>query len=193
MGKQMIAGGLAAALWAAEPASASLDDPVRRGALAVAGSMTADSWETVLGFEDDIQWTAPRLVGGGAYLERAVLWHRLWVGAEALALLHMDADPHWEVTLPATLRYRALDPWVPFQGAAAGLGVSYATATPELEIARKGESNRFLLHWFVELEFGRTSWAAAPFLRLHHRSDGFGLVDVDTGSNGVLLGLRVPF
>jgi hypothetical protein len=71
--------------------------------------------------------------------------------------------------------------------------VSYAGDVPESEVARRDESQRTLATWFIELEFGGAQAITRPYLRLHHRSDAFGLFPVDTGSNVLALGLRRDF
>ena len=160
----------------------------------MAGRMTWDDYGTLAYAPQDIDWAPSRFVAGIYGRHWALTARpRVRLGYEAAVLIHDGVNDHIELTLPAVIRYRALDPVVPWQGAAFGLGVSIASTPPELEIARKGQSQRAIPHWFMELEFGKPDWAVAPFLRIHHRSDGFIFADFDTGSNGVGLGLRWQF
>jgi hypothetical protein len=69
--------------------------------------------------------------------------------------------------------------------------LSLASEPSQTEIARTGESTELLAHWFFELEFGRDETRYRPYLRLHHRSHAWETFDARTGSNAVLVGVRV--
>ncbi|MEM8554079.1 MAG: hypothetical protein AAGF71_04545 [Pseudomonadota bacterium] len=184
-----------AAFWG--PSNLCASEPGRNwvtGLSVSAGSMTEGSWEQALGLESGFKLSKPRLLSLGLWAERPVLSERTVLGVEFNGLYHSDGkDSFVEISLPVIARYRAIDPWLPIQGAAFGLGVSWASEIPPLEIERKGDSAQLLIHWLAEVELGRPQWRYTPFLRLHHRSDAWGVVDVDTGSNGFLLGLRLAF
>ncbi|WP_172330472.1 hypothetical protein [Mangrovicoccus sp. HB161399] len=181
---------LAGCLAAAAPAGAE----EWRSALSVfAGRMTWGDYGTIAYSPQDIDWAGSRLYGLAWSRDRPAGWGGLRVGWEAQLVAHEGVSNHVAVNLPATVRYRFADPVIPWQGAAFGLGVSIASEPPELEEERKGQSQQVLPYWLMELEFGRPSWRAAPFLRIHHRSDGFIFAPFDTGSNAVAVGLRVSF
>ncbi len=160
---------------------------------AFAGQLTDDGWETIVLDTGNITWIDSYVAALIVSRDWTALNPRLRFGVEGQAVVHTGEQDHLEVNVPLYIRYRALDPWVPVQGAAFGLGLSYATDVPEVEVERKGESQRLLAHWFAEVEFGRPNWTVYPFLRLHHRSDGYVIADFDTGSNAVVVGLRYPF
>lgn len=158
-----------------------------------AGQMTDDGWETIVLSPQDTEWLDSHL--GALILSKDWAFGdpRLRVGFEGQVVKHWGDQDHMEFNVPATIRYRALDPVIPVQGASFGLGLSYATEVPQVEVDRKGDSQRLLAHWYAEVEFGKPDWAVYPFLRLHHRSDGYVIADFDTGSNAVVFGIRAPF
>lgn len=112
---------------------------------------------------------------------------------------HFGDQNHWEFNAAWLAR------WMPFPWdryidtrAAIGLGVSYATEIPAVEPRAKldtGESRRFLGYVAVEIELappGGSDWSG--FVRLHHRSDAFGIFhDERGGSNFITLGVRRRF
>jgi hypothetical protein len=111
---------------------------------------------------------------------------------------HSGMQHHEEVNGSFTLR------WLPFiwdkyvdTSFAFGNGLSYATDEPELEIREGDEnkSNQLLYYILVEMAFAlprQPQWDL--FVRIHHRSSVFGLIDnITTGSNFVGLGLRYRF
>lgn len=111
---------------------------------------------------------------------------------------HSGEQTHGEVNAAFTLR------WLPFPwdryldtSFAFGNGLSFATSDPELEI-REGdeqETSQILYYILVELAFALPqydSWDV--FVRIHHRSSVFGLIDgITTGSNFVGFGIRYRF
>jgi hypothetical protein len=117
---------------------------------------------------------------------------------EGQVAYHSGEQTHAEVNAAFTLR------WLPFPwdryldtSFAFGNGLSYATSEPELEI-REGdehETNQLLYYILVELAFKVPKYDAWDvFVRIHHRSSVFGLIDgISTGSNFVGLGLRYRF
>lgn len=96
--------------------------------------------------------------------------------------------------MPVVARWRRF-PWSERLAttAAFGLGLSYATELPIMERTLEGDSEQLLVHWFAELTAGPRSSAWALSLRLHHRSDGLGLMGERGGMNALGLGVRVAF
>jgi hypothetical protein len=74
-----------------------------------------------------------------------------------------------------------------------GLGLSFTSDLPEIEVELEGESNRELIYWVLELAAGPTDAPWALSLRLHHRSVGYGLFGEDGGMNALGLGMRWKF
>ncbi|MEJ2661506.1 MAG: hypothetical protein P8Z73_12390 [Desulfobacteraceae bacterium] len=111
---------------------------------------------------------------------------------------HSGMQHHEEVNCAFTLR------WLPFfwdkyldTSFAFGNGLSFATADPELEIREGDENKTNALLWYILVETAfslpqQPQWSL--FVRIHHRSSVFGLIDnITTGSNFVGLGLRYKF
>lgn len=71
-----------------------------------------------------------------------------------------------------------------------GLGLSYATEVPAIEVDNKGSSENTLFYWTFETEFGGRESGRSVFWRLHHRSSGFGLLGEVGGFNAMVLGVR---
>jgi len=101
---------------------------------------------------------------------------------------------HWEFNIAAMPRWRKF-PWSNriATTVAFGLGVSWATEIPEVEVALEGESHQLLAYWVIDLTIGppRSRWVAS--IRLHHRSPAFGLFGDDGGMNAPSLGVRYAF
>jgi len=155
------------------------------------GAWTTDNnWEEVVGF-DDVHFRDSYLVG--LALSREIAGGRSWaVEIEGQAVKHFGEQQHWEFNGAVLARWRDF-PWnarLP-TSAAIGIGPSYATETPPVEVDRKGASNRFLIYWTAEL--GLPQSPVTAIVRLHHRSKGFGLVADEGGSNAIAVGLRRRF
>ncbi|MDW8257921.1 MAG: hypothetical protein RML32_00595 [Gammaproteobacteria bacterium] len=117
-------------------------------------------------------------------------------GAIALELegqlgYHFGDQSHWEVNLPLIARWQRF-PWSARlrTSAAFGLGLSWATETPETEVRLESDSAPLLAYWVGELTFGppRSAWDLS--IRLHHRSKAFGVFAESGGMNAWAIGLR---
>ncbi|MFP4334083.1 MAG: hypothetical protein ACLFQC_01280 [Wenzhouxiangella sp.] len=109
---------------------------------------------------------------------------------------HFGDQDHWEFNLAWLARWMRF-PWDGYVDtrAALGVGVSYATEIPVIEPRAKldtGESRKLLGYVAIEIELAPPNSADwSGFVRLHHRSDAFGLFhDQNGGSNFITLGLR---
>jgi len=58
--------------------------------------------------------------------------------------------------------------------AALGLGLSYATEVPEVEVEIEGASHQWLVCWVAEITAGPVNAPWVLALRLHHRSLAWG-------------------
>jgi len=115
---------------------------------------------------------------------------------EGQVVKHVKLQNHWEFNLLGVVRWEKFvwDNWLD-TSTAFGLGASYATKKPKIEIENDGETAHLLVYWMLEL-------AVVPFkshpqweliTRIHHRSDAFGLVADDGGSNALAFGLKYHF
>lgn len=116
----------------------------------------------------------------------------LTVEAEGQVVKHFGDQTHWEINaVPVVLRWHRF-PWSHRvkTSAAFGLGLSYATELPPVEVALEGESHQTLIYWVLEMTGGPVDSRWGVSLRIHHRSVAFGLMGDDGGMNAVGLGLR---
>ena len=117
---------------------------------------------------------------------------RLTLEAEGQIVRHFHDQTHWEFNaIPIVVRWNRF-PWSAHvaTSAAFGVGISYATALPPVEVELEGESHRALVYWLMELTAGPVDARWAISLRLHHRSVAYGLMGDEGGMNAVGLGLR---
>ncbi len=115
--------------------------------------------------------------------------------AEGQVVHHFHDQSHWEFNaIPILLRWNRF-PWSErlSTSAAFGLGLSYATEVPPVEVALEGESSQWLVYWVMELTAGPVHSPWAVSLRLHHRSVGYGLMGDEGGMNALGAGLRYRF
>jgi hypothetical protein len=116
----------------------------------------------------------------------------LTLEAEGQVVRHFHDQTHWEFNaVPIVVRWNRF-PWSAHvaTSAAFGLGLSYATELPPVEVQLEGESHRSLVYWLMELTAGPVDARWAISLRLHHRSVAYGLMGDEGGMNAVGLGLR---
>jgi len=115
--------------------------------------------------------------------------------AEGQVVRHFGDQWHWEFNaVPIVLRWHRF-PWSHRveTSAAFGLGLSYATELPPVEVELEGESHQTLVYWLLEMTAGPPDARWAATLRIHHRSVAFGLMGDEGGMNAVGLGLRYRF
>lgn len=159
------------------------------------GQMTSNHWDDFfrgqkVDFEDSSLLTASLARRLGGYKE--LLSYEI----EGQVVKHFSRQDHWEFNALGVLRWEPFwwDKWLETSGAF-GLGPSYATQKPQIEIDTDGDSAHFLLYWMLEL-------AVAPFAeqpelelvsRIHHRSNGYGLFADDGGSNALAIGFKYRF
>lgn len=173
------------------PAALGAED--RRSFSLFGGAMTEGRWYEALS-PGKVAFAGSSLAGASLAWERQIDRSRFSYGIEAQLVVHSGRQDHLEFNLPLTLRYTPPRPWPRrFQSAAFGIGLSHATKVPQVEIDRKGISQRNFVYWMAEAEFALPRPEDSVYLRLHHRSDGYGVYDVSSGSTGVVLGWRRAF
>ena len=113
---------------------------------------------------------------------------------EGQIVRHFGDQDHWELNLPIIVRWETF-PWNDLidTSVAFGLGPSYASQVPKDEIAKDGDSQRWLVYWVLELAMGLPETVWGGIFRLHHRSGAFGIVADKGGSNVLAVGLRRQF
>ncbi|WP_419658148.1 hypothetical protein Dvar_71090 [Desulfosarcina variabilis str. Montpellier] len=158
------------------------------------GQLTKETWERSIFPGAEFADAALFVVAGTSRF--AKFWSgRLSLEIEAQVGKYIGDQDHWEFNLPLFgLRWHRF-PWDHWLATsfAYGIGLSYATQIPEIELETNDESSRWLIYWFGELTFAKPTAAWEFLLRLHHRSDGFGTMAEDGGSNALCAGLRLFF
>lgn len=156
--------------------------------------MTRNYWEEIVFRPGSIDLSDSHMAGVALAYDWATASRRVSIGVEAQAAIWFGDSAHLELTaMPLVLRYRMVRPLGPVHAVATGLGVSHATTVPPEERELNGQSARTMVHWMIELGVAPRSARLQPFLRLHHRSDAFGLIDTNAGSNALVLGVRRRF
>jgi hypothetical protein len=152
------------------------------------------AWHEIITHPDDLDWQDAYFVAGAL----AYNWANYYEDALSLELegqvaYHFGDQHLWEFNLPVVARWQRF-PWNSQvkTSTAFGLGPSYTTKVPPVEVAIEGESRQFLYHWFLELTFGPPDADWTTSFRLHHRSGGFGSIADEGGSNGLAFGIRFP-
>jgi len=164
------------------------------------GLLTDNPWEEVAFLPWKVDLQRPGLVGvAAAYPLGAPIRFRhgqLDFAIEGQVVRHFSLQSHWEVNLPLSIGFtperRILGV---MDRVAFGIGPSYATRAPALEARRGGgRAQRLMIYWKAEAERHLDSRPGhSVFIRLHHRSDGFGMIGDGGSSNGMVLGLRRRF
>ncbi len=177
------------------PLLAQESDPDPNNAVTLFGGwLTDNNWEEasspgVVEFRDS--W----LLGLAASRRISQFGKGLSLELEGQVVRHFGDQTHWEFNLPIIARWETF-PWdnVIETSLAWGIGPSYASEKPAEEVAREGDSQRWLVYWLAELELGlpgQRDWTA--LMRLHHRSEAFGLIADEGGSNVLAVGVRRRF
>lgn len=101
----------------------------------------------------------------------------------------------WEINaVPLVARWQRF-PWSSRirTSAAFGLGLSYATEVPQIEVQLEGQSDKWMVYWVAEITAGPVESPWQVSARIHHRSVAYGLMGKDGGMNALGFGLRYSF
>jgi hypothetical protein len=157
---------------------------------------TQPGWEDIIIDAWDTEFVDSYLVTAAlSYQYAARKDGALAIEAEGQVVKHFHDQSHWEFNaLPILLRWKRF-PWSQKidTSAAFGIGLSYATELPPVEVQLEGESHQWLIYWVMELTAGPVHSPWSVSLRLHHRSVAYGLMGDEGGMNAVGLGLRYRF
>ena len=157
------------------------------------GIMTDNKWEDAVA-PWNLDFRDSTFVGLAASHVIGRFDDRLGFEIEGQVVRHFGDQDHWEFNLPIVARWEAF-PWddVVDTSLAFGIGPSYASEKPKVEAANEGDSHRFLVYWTAEIEAGLpdSDWSAV--FRVHHRSEAFGLVADEGGSNVMVIGFKKRF
>jgi hypothetical protein len=115
--------------------------------------------------------------------------------AEGQVAKYFGDQDHWEFNaVPVVARWSRF-PWNDRVATttAFGLGLSYASELPPVEVEIENESQQLLVYWVMEATAGPPQAPWSISLRLHHRSGAWGFVAEEGGMNAVGLGFRYRF
>lgn len=153
------------------------------------GAPVSNDWEDVFRDPSNLQFRDASMLGISYGREWPTQAGAFSFGIEAQVVKYFGEQTHFEFNLPAFFHYRP-GGFRPLDSLGFGVGLSHATEVPPIEVENKGGSARTLLYWAMEAEFGQEDADTTFFLRLHHRSNGFGLFAEKGGFNALVLGLR---
>jgi hypothetical protein len=141
------------------------------------GYMTKEVWFNTI--SHDTVFAHANIVVVAASWTFSQWWHgKLAWELEGQVGKYFGAQENWEFNLPiVSFRWHPF-PWDPLVDTsfAWGIGPSYATREPEVEIDISDETSQWLIYWYGEVTFGPPAASWEVLFRLHHRSGGFGLV-----------------
>ena len=164
-------------------------------ALAIyAGQLTKEKFESAISPEAEFS-DATIVVAAGSWTFSRFFDGKLSCELEAQVGKYFGDQDHWEINLPIIgFRWHRF-PWDDHLATsfAWGIGPSYATEVPAVEMETNESSSQWLIYWFGELTLGPPTANWEALMRLHHRSDGFGTVADDGGSNALCAGIRYRF
>jgi hypothetical protein len=159
------------------------------------GRMTSDHWEDVFIHTFDLDFVDSYFLVVALARKIGGYEDKLSFEVEGQVVKHFDYMDHWEFNGVLTGRWEKF-PWDDTidTSLAFGIGPSYATDKPEVELDNNDETSKFLIYWMIELALGLPEKPRTAFiLRLHHRSDAWGLMNEDGGSNGIGCGIKYRF
>ncbi len=159
-----------------------------------AGQLTNEKWEAAIQPGGDFA-EATLVVASASWTIAHWFSERLSVELEGQVGRYFGDQDNWEINLPIVgLRWHRF-PWDDYLATsfAWGIGPSYATEVPAVEVENNESSSKWLVYWFGELTVAPPATRWEVLFRLHHRSDAFGTVAEDGGSNTLCAGLRYRF
>ena len=182
-----------ALLWLFSVTPALADRPM---SVSVFGGQTLDNvWEDVFFAPGDLNFESAGLVGIAGAIEVAEPFPGLTLELEAQLVRHFGDQDHWEVNLPVVTGRWSRFPWSETldTSVAYGLGLSWTSEKPALEVRNEGDSEQLMAYWMIEIDAALPieNWRLVG--RLHHRSPAYGVFGDEGGANALVLGLRRRF
>jgi hypothetical protein len=171
-------------------------EPESRALTAYVGRITTvNAWHDIVTGPTDVEFADAYLAAlAVSYTLARYRDDALTVETEGQAVYNFGDQSHWEFNGLMASRWHRF-PWDERLAttAAFGVGLSYATEVPDVEVVLEGSSEQLLIYWMFEMTFALpgSRWAAS--IRLHHRSTGFGLLAEDGGMNALAAGVRFEF
>lgn len=175
-------------------APAWADDAGPYAAAAFGGVMLDNTFEQVF-TPWDLEIEDSYFVGGALSARVAQPLESLEIEIEGQLVRHFGGQTHWELNAPLIVVRWTNFFWDDYldTSAAFGVGPSFASETPSLEVENEGESQSAMVYWMAEFAFDLPAENWELLTRLHHRSTSYGLFGDDGGANALALGLRRKF
>lgn len=179
-----------APVWAraAEPADSALTAYVGR-------ITTVNAWHDIVTEPTQVEFADAYLAALALSYTPARYWDdALSLETEGQVVYNFGDQSHWEFNGLLGSRWHRF-PWNESLATtmAFGLGLSYATEVPEVEVELEGSSEQVMIYWMFEMTFAPPGARWAASIRLHHRSKGFGLLAEEGGMNALAAGVRFEF
>ena len=160
-----------------------------------AGRLTSNHWEEFFHNTQELDFKRSYLVAIAMARRIGTYRDKASFEIEGQVVKHFNFQTHWELNALVTARWETF--WwddVLDTSLAFGLGPSFATDKPEIEIENNEETSRFLVYWMLELAVALPKYSHIAWItRIHHRSDAFGLIADGGGSNALAMGLKWQF
>jgi hypothetical protein len=184
-----IAAGLAALILSA-PGAEAFD---RRSVLVFGGPVSLNDWGQLVTLED-VEYADATIFGVAGGLTWDLPHPRFRFSVEAQLARYFGSQESWEVNLvPAMIHYVPRNPIGPLESVGFGLGFSYASEPPAVELARGDATTREKWYWALEAAFDSGKPSREYILRIHHRSTGVETIGTGRSTNAVVIGLRQYF
>jgi hypothetical protein len=166
---------------------------MERTVLAFGGPVTLNDVAQVLTF-DGVEYADATVFGVAGGLRWDLPHPRFRFSMEAQLARYFGSQESWEVNLvPAMIHYVPRDGIGPLESLGFGLGFSYASEPPAVELARGEETTQEKWYWALEAAFESGHPSREWVLRIHHRSTGFSSIGSGRSTNAVVMGLRQSF
>jgi hypothetical protein len=157
--------------------------------------MTGNNWEEIFTEADKLDFIDSKMIVVALAKRLGPYQPRLNYEIEGQIVKHFSIQNHWEFNALGVLRWESFW-WDRFidTSAAFGLGASYATEIPKAEVIIEGDSKRWMAYWMMEIALSHPQVPnIALITRIHHRSEAFGLIADEGGSNSLAIGLKIIF
>jgi hypothetical protein len=187
----LIRGGVAAGLVALLPATSAA--AMERSVLVFGGPVSLNDWGQLVTLEE-VEYANATIFGVAGALTWDFANPRFRFSMEAQVARYFGSQQSWEVNLvPAMIHYVPKNPPGPLKSVGYGLGFSYASDPPAVELARGDETTREKWYWALEAAFVSGNPDRDYILRIHHRSTGVGTIGNGRSTNAVVIGVRQRF
>lgn len=165
----------------------------RKSVLVFGGPVSLNDWGDLV-LLNDVEYADATILGVAGGLTWPLGHPRFEFSMEAQLARYFGSQESWEVNLvPAMIHYVPRDGIGPLESLGFGLGFSYATEPPAVELARGEETTQEKWYWTIEAAFESGNPDREWILRIHHRSTGFGSVGEGRSTNALVMGLRQYF